>query len=210
MAIVDWRIAADSFGACNCDWGCPCQFNAPPTYGSCEGFGAFEIRKGHFGDTSLDGLRGIFIYYWPGPIHEGNGRFQPIIDERADGAQRDALWKIVSGHETEPGATHFQVFASTVSKSYEPLYSAIEFTLDIDARRASLRAEGHIEASGEPIRNPITGDEHRARIDLPMGFGYRIAEIGSGTFNITTAIPMAHEAQHADFARIDLTGSGPV
>ncbi|MDQ3970872.1 MAG: DUF1326 domain-containing protein, partial [Thermoproteota archaeon] len=22
--------------ACNCDWGCPCQFNANPTHGNCE------------------------------------------------------------------------------------------------------------------------------------------------------------------------------
>src|SRR6476646_4454560 len=23
--------------ACNCDWGCPCNFNAPPTTGTCAG-----------------------------------------------------------------------------------------------------------------------------------------------------------------------------
>jgi hypothetical protein len=32
-----WRISGDAVGSCNCAWGCPCQFNAEPTHGRCEG-----------------------------------------------------------------------------------------------------------------------------------------------------------------------------
>ena len=32
-----WEIHAYFLDACNCDWGCPCQFNAKPTHGNCEG-----------------------------------------------------------------------------------------------------------------------------------------------------------------------------
>jgi hypothetical protein len=39
----------------------------------------------------LDGLCGALIYAWPGPIYEGNGECQGVIDERADAKQRDAL-----------------------------------------------------------------------------------------------------------------------
>jgi len=39
---------------------------------------------------------------------------------------------------------------------------------------------GIIESSGEPIRNPVTGAEHRIRFDLPDGFEYRLAEMGGG------------------------------
>ena len=36
-------------------------------------------------------------------------------------------------------------------------------------------------ARASPSKNPVTGAEHRARIDLPHGFEYEIAEVGSGT-----------------------------
>ncbi|NPC57753.1 DUF1326 domain-containing protein [Caenimonas soli] len=35
-----WFFEADYFTACNCDWGCPCNFNARPTEGRCMGWGA--------------------------------------------------------------------------------------------------------------------------------------------------------------------------
>ena len=35
----------------------------------------------------------------------------------------------------------------------------------------------------EKIRNPVTGDTHRARINLPHGFEYEVAEIGRGVLD---------------------------
>ena len=35
------------------------------------------------------------------------------------------------------------------------------------------------ETNIEPIRNPATGEEHRARIALPNGFEYKEAEMGN-------------------------------
>ena len=31
-----WSMAGQIIGACNCAWGCPCNFDAPPTYGHCD------------------------------------------------------------------------------------------------------------------------------------------------------------------------------
>jgi hypothetical protein len=76
-----WRVAGEEVGNCNCAWGCPCQFNALPTHGRCEGFSARQIREGYFGDIRLDGVRFAGIYSWPGAIHEGNGTRQLIVDE---------------------------------------------------------------------------------------------------------------------------------
>ena len=53
---VKWAMEADYLQACNCDYGCPCEFEAPPTQGHCEGIGAWRINKGNYGDVSLDGL----------------------------------------------------------------------------------------------------------------------------------------------------------
>lgn len=210
MAHVDWKIKGREFANCNCAYGCPCQFNALPTYGDCRAVVGYQIDEGHFGDTRLDGLRAALVLSWPGPIHHGDGVMQAIIDERADDAQREALTKILHGEETEPGATMWAVFATTMSKVHEPVYSKIKLDVDVDARRASFLVPGMIESKGEPIKNPVSGDEHRARIDLPHGFEYAIAEIGSGTSKSTGAIPMELTDSYGQFAELYLSTSGVV
>ena len=96
-----WHIAGEEIAHCNCDWGCPCQFEAAPTHGRCEAFCAFEIREGHYGDVPLAGIRFAIIYSWPGRVDEGNGTRQMIVDDRATDEQRVALNELNSG---EPDA----------------------------------------------------------------------------------------------------------
>jgi hypothetical protein len=50
MAYVDWRIKGPELSTCNCDWGCPCQFNALPSRGHCRAAVAMRIDEGHFGE----------------------------------------------------------------------------------------------------------------------------------------------------------------
>ena len=180
MTSVRWKLQGREFIHCNCAYGCPCQFNALPTHGKCHAIGVIEVEDGFHGETRLDGLRIGMIVSWPGPIHEGHGACVPIIDERASPAQREALLRIMSGLDTEPGATFFAVFATTYDTVYEPVFTRIDFDLDMDGRTAKVDIPGWIEARGEPIRNPVTGDEHRARINLPHGFEYDICEAGRG------------------------------
>ncbi len=107
---VEWAVQATEFANCNCAYGCGCQFNALPDKGFCEAVAGYQITQGHFGDVQLDGLRAAAVWHWPGPVHEGKGTMQIIIDERADNRQRDALVKILSGEETEDMATVWWVF----------------------------------------------------------------------------------------------------
>jgi hypothetical protein len=74
--------------------------------------------KGHFGDVVLDGLGAALLYAWPGPIYEGNGECQAIIDERADSQQRDALATVLYGGETDEGATHWWVYRMMSSTAH--------------------------------------------------------------------------------------------
>lgn len=171
-----WRLRGEALNSCNCAWGCPCQFNALPTHGRCEAFVAFEIHSGHFGDIRLDGLRVAGVYAWPGPIHEGGGTCQAVIDERADPAQREALLRILSGQE---GGAFFEIFASVVSEVLPPQFKAIELESDRERRTGRLRVDGVGELEVEPIRNPVNGAEHRARLQLPDGFEFREAELAS-------------------------------
>src|ERR1700688_1981588 len=122
---VEWRVKATELANCNCIYACPCQFNALPTNGNCHGSLGFEIEEGHFGAVRLDGLRAVVLVNFPGPVHEGNGTMQVIIDERADAAQRDALLKIVTGQETDDMATMWWVYSAMAPHKLEPLYRPI-------------------------------------------------------------------------------------
>ena len=208
--MTPWEIQADELVTCNCAYGCPCQFNALPTRGNCEALASFEIKEGHFGDTRLDGLRSVTALWWPGAILEGGGKAYMIVDERADDAQRQALLAILSGEDTDPGATVWNVFASTMEEVFEPVFKPIEIEIDVEARVGRVLVEGLAESSGEPIRNPVTGEEHRARIDLPHGFEYSLAEMGSATFKTTGPITMSFEDCYAQFAHIHLNNHGMV
>jgi hypothetical protein len=210
MATIDWEIKAREFANCNCSYGCPCQFNALPTHGYCEAAGGFEIESGHFGTVRLDGLRAVGIYQWPGPVHHGNGAMQLIVDERADAAQRDAIVRIMSGEETKEAATMWWVFSAMCSTKHPPIFAPIELEIDIDGRRGHLLVKDVVESRGQPIRNPVTGAEHRARINLPNGFEYRIAEIASGRTKATGTINIDVADTYAQFARIHLGNDGVV
>ena len=208
--MTPWEIQGSELVNCNCAYGCPCQFNALPTYGHCQAVGAIGIDKGHYGDVPLDGLKIGFVFKWPGPIHEGKGQCQAVVDERATPAQREALLKIMSGQDTDPFATMFSVFASTIEEMYEPQFAPITFEVDIDARRGKVSAGKLFDVSGEPIRNPVTGAEHRARIDLPDGFEYEIAEIGSASSRSREPIALDLKNSYAQFARLHLNNHGPI
>jgi hypothetical protein len=125
---------------------------------------------------------------------------QIIIDESADARQREALVKIMTGEETEEMATIWWLFSAVCPTKLELLYLPIEFTVDVEARRARLNITGVVDASGEPIKIPVTGVEHRVRIDQPQGFHYRIAEVGSGTTRATGAIKLDLKDSYGQFA----------
>jgi len=210
MSRVDWYVEGIEFGSCNCIYACPCQFEARPTYGSCSGFEVTRIERGHFGNVVLDGLKIALLYAWPGPIFEGGGEMQVVIDERADPRQRDALTKIVHGEETDEGATHWWVYRSMCKTVHETLLKPIRFDVDVDARTARVSIPGVLESVGRPIVSPATGQEHRVRIDIPNGIEFEKAEIGSATTTSTTAIRLDHTDSYGQFNRLRHSGRGVV
>ena len=181
---TEWQISGEEVGSCNCDWGCPCQFNAPPTTGHCEALIAYDIRAGHYGDTSLEGVRFAGIYHWPGRIDEGNGTRQIIVDEGVSAEQRAAIDALVSGTE---GGGYFEIFAAVAPNQFDTLTAPIDIQSDRERRVASISIPGIAESRVEPITNPVSGDQHRAQISLPNGFEYTLAEMGNTVECKTTA-----------------------
>ena len=208
MSATPWTIHGREFANCNCSYGCPCQFNALPTYGNCSAVVGIQIDRGFHGGTPLDGLRLAGIFRYPKAIHEGNGEALPIVDRRANEAQRDALLRIMSGQDTKPGATMFAVFASMLSKVHEPVFADIDFHVDIARRRAHLKVDGYIEQRGEPIVNPITGAEHRIRIQPEGGFEFKEAEIGRGWTRAMGPITYELNDSYGQFAELHLCQDG--
>ena len=210
MADVKWMIDGANFSHCSCVYGCPCQFSALPTHGYCRAVVGIAIDKGFHGDTRLDGVKFAGVFAWPKAIHEGHGEATLAIDESTTDKQREAILRIVSGQDTEPGATFFQIYSSTLEKVNDPIFTKVDFEIDIDGRTARLRVPDLLEARGEPIRNPVTNDPQRARIDLPNGFEYDLAEVGRGWASTRGALAFELANSHAHFARLKITGSGVI
>lgn len=170
-----WSFEADFLQACNCDYGCPCEFSAPPTRGFCDGTGAWRITKGRFGDVALDGLVVAFAAHWPKAIHEGGGTLALMIDERASAAQREAILTICSG---QAGGLPFEILATTISKVLDPIFAPMEFHLN--GRDSSMRVGDVLSLALEPIRNPVTKEPEFVRVEHATGFIFKGAEAVSG------------------------------
>jgi hypothetical protein len=192
---------------CNCAFGCPCDFNAKPTNGHCEGLLGMRITKGHFEDVKLDGLSFFAVVRFPGALHEGNGELQPIIDQRASPEQRDALFKIMSGQNSAEG-TLFHIVSLIVTKMDDPIFAPISFQFDKDARLARLSIPGVLETDVDPIKNPVTGAPHRIRVVMPEGFEHIEGEVASSNISSAGAIKFETHGGHSTLAHVVQTPEG--
>jgi len=169
-----WFFDADYLQACNCDYGCPCEFSAPPTPGFCHGVGVWKIEHGKYGDLSLDRTGLAFAAKWPGAIHEGNGTVCLFVDEKASPAQRDALLEIGSG---KAGGLPFEILATTFSTLLEPQF--VPFDVKINGLQSTARLGNNFRIALEPIKNPVTGDAEQVTVNHGTGFIFKTADCAS-------------------------------
>lgn len=205
-----WTLKGRELANCNCEYGCNCQFGGLPDKGGCQAVFGMAIDEGRHGDTDLAGLNIAAVFRWPGPIHEGHGECAAFVDERASAEQRGALLTIMTGGDTDPFATVFAVFASTIETMHEPGFVPIQFDVEVENRKGRLNIPGHVEMSAEPIRSLVDGSEIRAQIRLPDGFEYEVAEVGSGTSRSYAPIKLEHSASYGQFAHLHLDSHGVV
>jgi hypothetical protein len=168
---VKWSIEADYLQACSCEYGCPCEFNAPPSRGFCEGIVAWRINRGSYGDVSLNGLGLCCAARWPKAMHEGGGTACMFVDEKASAAQRDALLQIASG---KAGGVPFEIIVTTFSKILDPQFVPIQF--NFNGRNSSVQAGKAVSATLQPIKNPVTGQPESLRVQHATGFIFQEAE----------------------------------
>ena len=209
MAGKNWQIEGRYVEYCSCDYGCPCETMANPTYGYCTGLVAFKIDNGWCEDVRLDDLAVAATFYLPRALHHGQGIMQPMLDERATEAQREALFYIMSGAD-QPVGTVFQIFAACIETIKDPLFAKIEFDWDFESRRARVEIPGVIRAHSEPIRNPVTDREERIILALPDGWMFHEAENASGFAKGMAAIKFDLNGRHCSLAHIAWNQNGMV
>ncbi|MEX2556658.1 MAG: DUF1326 domain-containing protein [Actinomycetota bacterium] len=197
-----WRINGTVLIACNCDWGCPCNVNARPTQGYCEGGWTWVTDEGRIGDVAIDGLSVSVFCKWPGAIHEGNGTAISFIDERADETQREALTRLVRGQVGGP----WEVFINTYTLA-GPEPAHYELTLDDYATTLRIGDTVHLELT--PMSNPVTGAEAHSELHMPEALVVKRAVLATNkTFRVTDpAIDYDYSGRYSAFGRFEYQSS---
>lgn len=205
QVVPAWHMNGSLVGACNCDWGCPCNFQAPPTYGFCDGFYVIAVRDGRFGDVALDGVRFLMGGHAPGAIHEGEGTSVLILDEALSSEQAEAIETLWRGGGV---GSPFDEFASVTSMWFDPIRAPIEIRLD--GIRSSVKVDGGdvFDLALTRVRNPVTGEEEIVRLDHPTGFSSKQSELGMSTVAKFSTPGMSFDTsgKYAEYAEISYAG----
>ncbi|MDQ3837840.1 MAG: DUF1326 domain-containing protein [Thermoproteota archaeon] len=201
--IPSWNMKADYVETCNCDYGCPCNLSGFPTYGNCQALLLFHIRSGSYGNTKLDGVDFILAQSWPKAIHEGNGTVLLLITDKANEEQRKAIIQIVSG---QAKGECFALFVPTISRFLEPQF--VDINAKIDGRKSSFSVPGLVNVEVESFKNPVTGEEQDAKIQLPKGLVWKIADVAkSKIMRITSPeLNYDHSGKNAFYSVVEFKG----
>jgi len=198
---MDWELKGTVIVACNCDYGCPCNFNALPTTGKCEGTWTWHVERGTFGEISLDDLNFTVCVNWPGAIHEGNGEALILVDERADEDQRNAIETLVGGDVGGP----WGVLAWTWPTIHGPKPAPYDHHLD--GVKTRVKAGDSYEVVSETIKNPVSGAEVRPGAVLPEGIVFKEADFGSSTaFRVSDGIAYEHPGKYTAVGPFEYSG----
>jgi len=178
-AATQWHLRGKGYEFCNCDFGCGCNFAGFPNSkdGSCRAFVGMDIAEGACGDVDLSGVKCAAVVDWPKAIHEGNGKCVFVVDPSTTDKQVGALAQICTG---KLGGMPWEVLGPT----FEVIgLEKARITIDGDGVKSVFRAEGIAEGRGDSFKNPVTGDEHKATVELPDGFIWTRGQCGQGTFH---------------------------
>ncbi len=178
-----WALKGTGYEYCNCDFGCGCNFGGFPNSkdGSCRALVGLEIREGRCGDVDVAGVKCAAIVDWPKAIHEGNGKCVFVVDPATTDRQVEVLGEIFTG---KLGGMPWEILGPTfqvVGLVKAPI------TIEGEGRKKTFRAEGVGEGRGDTFKNPVTGEEHLANVDLPDGFIWTKGECGAGSFQASAS-----------------------
>jgi len=166
-----YSLKGQLLSGCNCDWGCPCNFEAAPSYGRCEGAYIWHVETGNFDGVALDGATFGQFGMFPAAIHLGNGTMLNVIDERLTPPQREAVETVLQF--VPPFSVFHDLSPNFLGFSYRPL------EIHLDGIRSSIKIPGVLDLQLGPMKNPVTGEDELATLTKPTGFTSKIQELCS-------------------------------
>jgi hypothetical protein len=178
-----WALQGRGYEFCNCDFGCGCNFGGFPNSkdGSCRALVGMHIARGACGDVDLAGVKCAAIVEWPKAIHEGNGKCVFVVDPSTTDKQIEMLGQIFTGKlggmPWELLGPTFQVIGLEKAK----------ISIEGEGVKSVFRIDGIGEGRGDAFKNPVTGEDHFAAVDLPEGFIWKRGECGQGSFRASAA-----------------------
>jgi hypothetical protein len=198
---ISYHLKGVFLGGCSCDWGCPCNFEAPPTKGFCEGGGIWHIEQGHYGEVQLDGLRVGGFVHSPAALHLGNVTLLVLVDDRANARQREVIEAMF------PTTPPFSIFYSLTSTFLGFHYVPMEVQLEGIRSRVSI--PGTLDLALAPIINPVTGEEEPATLLKPKGFTSQLQELCATTVLRFSKEGLAydHSGKYGEFSPFEYKGA---
>lgn len=177
-----WALRGRGYEFCNCDFGCGCNFGGFPNSrdGSCRALVGMQITSGTVGDVDVSGVKCAAVVDWPKAIHEGNGKCVFVVDPSTTDKQVEVLGQVFTG---ALGGMPWELLGPTFQ--VVGLQKA-RITIEGEGRKSVFKAEGIGEGRGDTFKNPVTGEEHLANVDLPDGFIWKRGECGQGTFRASS------------------------
>jgi hypothetical protein len=196
--IPKWTASGDWFDVCKCSIPCPCEFAQAPTDDDCDGIMAYNIKKGSYGETPLDGLNVLILTSFKGNIWAGDGKTKLnmgiFFDEKANERQKEALNMIFSG---KAGGFMAEI-ANLIGEVRGIEYAAIKFEIADDLSYWSAEIPGKVLAKAEALAGPTTPPGKRVQTINPPG-----SEVGPGAAGAvaTWGISLADDVDAMDFKR---------
>ena len=175
-ATTVWSLKGTGYEFCNCDFGCGCNFGGFPNSkdGSCRALVGMEIKEGSCGGVDLSGLKCAAVVAWPKAIHEGNGKCVFVVEPSTTDAQIEQMAQIFTG---KLGGLPWELLGPT----FEVVgLEKAKITITGSGPKSTFTIEGIGEGRGDTFKNPVTGEDHFAIVDLPDGFIWTRGECGQG------------------------------
>jgi hypothetical protein len=201
---TQWTMELEYLQSCNCDYGCPCNFNALPTYGNCEALLAYHVLKGNFGETNLDDVTFAWGLWWPKAIHMGDGIGALYVDSKVSPEQVSAIENIISG---KYGGGVFAIFPTTFKTTLPTKIAKIDF--HYDPYDGWFTVEGAGEVRSQHIANPVTAAQWEGELMVPGGIAFKRGTVSSVNWNWkANDISLKHEKKngHASIAKFNNEG----
>ncbi|MBA3642174.1 MAG: DUF1326 domain-containing protein [Acidobacteriota bacterium] len=180
--LTRWALKGRGYEYCNCDFGCGCNFGGFPNSkdGSCHALVGMEITSGRCGDVDLSNVTCAAVVAWPKAIHEGNGKCVFVVRPETTDEQVGALAQVLSG---KLGGMPWELLGPTMEVV---ALHKVPITIEGEGRKSTFTIEGIGAGRGGTFKNPVTGEEHLANVDLPDGFIWKLGQCGQGSFEASS------------------------